>query len=223
MKLREVEEQLDPVTNIVTKLMKEVEASRVSVKKHTQETQVELEALKHEATELKTSVAKTGEAQLAAQHALEEVDRHARALSERLELESSRTAALGAQGDTASETLKDYAHSLGDLQAQLKSTSDQATANVKALSESVKKANEQVSDLQKTLAGMQASPAPASLAKLDSAAKDLTQSLDRASARMKTAEGSLPPVEKKAGRAPETLTSHLATTSTTATPSKPPP
>jgi chromosome segregation ATPase len=186
MKLREVEEQLDPVTSIVTKLMKEVDASRVVIRQHTEQTRAELDGLHQEAIALKASVIKTEEAEAAARHAVEDVDQRAHSLSEELEAEVARAATLGSQGETAAQTLQAYTRNLTDIQTQLKTTADQANANAKAISESLKRAAEQTAVLEKSLAALQTSSTQASLAKADTAAKDLAQALDRATAKVKT-------------------------------------
>ncbi len=202
MKLREVEEQLDPVANIVTRLMKEVEASRVSIRQHTDDTRAELDKLSTEAEALRGAVFRAEEAQVATQHTLEEVDKRARVLADQLEQETTRAEALASQGDTATETLKAYARALTDLQKELKDTADQANGNVKALSDSLHKASDQTADLQKAIAGLQTSQAQSSLARVDAAAKDLALSLERAASRAKAIEGVMP-VERKPAKATE--------------------
>lgn len=180
VKLRSVEQQLDPVSHSVDELRAELDAAKQDVKKEANLGKQELAHVHDEAVALRDAVRASTEAHAKDGSAVRDADQRAKELSEHLKSDLERAKAVSTQQEAVANDLGTYQQTVASAKSGLDTSSAQVAGSLTDLGNDLQSVRTRAQGLDKDLAALGVQPVRDDLARIDAEAKSLADALHAA-------------------------------------------
>ncbi len=191
VKLKVVEQQLDPVSHGVDALCSELENARTELKEQARRDRSELEGARSDAAALREAVRASATAHAQAGAALTDADRTTRALADRLASELERAKQVGARADNVASDLGTFEDAVAAARARLTDSQTAATTSWGGLGDDLQAARTRAQTLDHSITGVDVTPVQTDLSHVDAQARALELALQSATLEAQTLDRAL--------------------------------